>query len=375
MKKLTTFTIAVLAACTAVSASAQSAEEMIEQAVTPLPADLKEDATVFTYDDDGVRQVLRQGSNNVECQPQDENGFTMCFPVMTSARRDLSAALSAQGMEGAALQAELRSAESSGRIQPNPFGSMFYRHYAKDDRIQLLWVVLLPDAVSDDLGMSTLSQRDSSLAGQGLPWMMREGTGGAHLMIPINGTELSNAGGATMARDTKSIQDPIEHATLPLPEDLRPYAQVIEYDEEGNRNVLRPGRNAIECQVRNEASGFTRCYHRSMGAEADMQAKLLAEGMEMADVFAKIGEARASGELTAPPMGSMVYRLYEEDDRLKLLWVMRLPNAMSADLGMPTGSQRDASLEGQGLPWMMREGTASAHLMIPINGTELSNSK
>ena len=160
--------------------------------MTPLPDDLKEDATVFRYDEDGVREVLRQGTNHVECQPKDENGFTMCFPVSTSARRDLSASLSAKGIEGANLQDELRSAESSGRIQPMPNGTMFYRHYDKDDRIQLLWVVLLPEAVSDELGMSTLSQRDSSLAGRGLPWMMREGTPSAHLMIPINGTELSN---------------------------------------------------------------------------------------------------------------------------------------------------------------------------------------
>jgi hypothetical protein len=72
-------------------------------------------------------------------------------------------------------------------------------------------------------------------------------------------------------------------------------------------------------------------------------------------------------------MGSIAYRLYEEDDRLKLLWVLRLPNATSAELGMSTAAQRDNSLAGRGLPWMMREGTASAHLMIPINGTELSN--
>jgi hypothetical protein len=178
-----------------------------------------------------------------------------------------------------------------------------------------------------------------------------------------------------MARDTKSIKDPIEQATLPLPEDLRAYAQVIDYDDEGNRVVLRPGRNSIECQVRNESTGFTRCYHRSLGAEADMQAKLFAEGKSMQEVGAAISAARESGELPMAPMGSMAYRLYEDNDRLKLLWVMRLPNATAEDLGMSLAPQRDASLAGQGLPWMMREGTPSAHLMIPINGTELSNQK
>lgn len=106
-----------------------------------------------------------------------------------------------------------------------------------------------------------------------------------------------------------------------------------------------------------------------------MQAKLFAEGKSMQEVGAAVAEARERGEVPEAPLGSMAYRLYEEDDRLKLLWVMRLPNAIAGDLGMPTGSQRDASLEGRGLPWMMREGTASAHLMIPINGTELSNMK
>jgi len=50
-----------------------------------------------------------------------------------------------------------------------------------------------------------------------------------------------------------------------------------------------------------------------------------------------------------------------------------LPNATSVELGMPTGSQRDNALAGRGLPWMMREGTPAAHLMIPINSTEVSN--
>jgi len=368
----TTFVIALAALSCSV---ALAEEDKIAQAVTPLPDDLKAGAGVYEYDDNGNRVTLRKASNHVECQPRDDNGFTTCWGTASAARRDLSAKLSAEGLSGEELQAALSKAEAEGKIKPFPTGTILYRAYDNDDRIQLLWVVLLPEAASDELAMSTLSQRDNALAGQGRPWMMREGTSGAHLMIPINSTEISNAGGATMALDTKAIKDPIEHATLPLPEELRPYAAVIDYDEDGNRKVLRPGRNAIECQVKDEESGFTRCYHRSLGAESDMRAKLTAEGKSMEEIGAAIAAARESGELSEPPMGSMAYRLYEEDDRLKLLWVMRLPNATSAELGMPTGSQRDASLEGKGLPWMMREGTPSAHLMIPINGTELSNRK
>jgi len=83
-------------------------------------------------------------------------------------------------------------AEADGLIPPATFGALRYRLYEENDRIQLLWVVSLPYAVSEDLGMPVTSQRDSSLAGMGLPWMMREGTSSAHLMIPINATELSN---------------------------------------------------------------------------------------------------------------------------------------------------------------------------------------
>ncbi len=222
--------------------------------------------------------------------------------------------------------------------------------------------------------MSTASQRDSSLAGRGLPWMMLEGTPGAHLMIPINGTEYSNPGGASSRLDTYSVDDPVAQAVLPLPEDLRAGATVVTYDSDtGERRVLRQGTNMIECRPRNADTGFTRCYHVDQGPERALMAKLQAEGSSAEEVRAAVAAARESGELTPMTFGALDYRLYDEDDRLKLLWILRLPEATSVPLGMPTGSQRDNSLAGQGRPWMMREGTPGAHLMIPINSTELSN--
>jgi len=354
------------------TAGAQTVAEQIEQAVTPLPDDLKADATIYDYDEGGSRMVLRQGSNHVECKPRDERGFTICFPISSSARRDFSAALTAEGLEGDELQAAVAAAEVAGTIQPNQAGSILYRLYEENDRIQLLWVVLLPNMMAEDLGMSLESQRDPSLAGMGRPWMMREGTPGAHLMIPINGTDLSNDGGAE-PMDTKAVKDPIVQATLPLPADLREGAAVATYDETGQRTVLREGSNMIECQPRDENSGFTRCYHKENSPVVAMQAKLAGQGKSMQEVGAAINAAVDAGELPPRTFGSLAYRLYEEEDRLKLLWVLRIPNAMSTDLGMSTASQRDPSLDGEGLPWMMREGTSAAHLMIPVNGTELSN--
>jgi len=222
--------------------------------------------------------------------------------------------------------------------------------------------------------MATASQRDPSLAGQGLPWMMMEGTPDAHLMIPINGTELSNRGGATTLLDTKAIDDPVEQAVLPLPPALKDDATVYTYDPNtGERIVLRQGSNGIECRPRNPDTGFTRCYHEWRGPELDLRAKLAAEGKSDDEILAAVASGRESGELEETRFGSLAYRLYEEDDRLKLLWILSLPNAMPEDLGMSTGPQRDQSLAGSGRPWMMREGTPAAHLMIPINSTGLSN--
>ncbi|MBT8147241.1 MAG: hypothetical protein KJN90_10345 [Gammaproteobacteria bacterium] len=176
-----------------IQASAQSQADIIAKAVSPLPEDLRADATVYTYDEaTGDRITLKEGTNHVECRPTDAEGFTRCNPIYLRGRNDLSAKLRAQGLEGEELTAAIQKAEDEGRIAPRRFGSLSYRRFDTPDRIQYLFVISLPNATPEDLGMPIGPQRDNSLAGRGTPWMMRPGTSGAHLMIPINGTELSN---------------------------------------------------------------------------------------------------------------------------------------------------------------------------------------
>lgn len=193
MRPSTLLTATLLAICTSGSLLAQSTEEIIAQSVRPLPEDLRAGATVFRYDPaTGERIVLRQGTNHVECRPKDEEGFTRCSPAANASRSDLSAKLRAQGMSGDELSAALADAEKKGLVNPPIFGALSYRLYDEPDRIQLLWIVSVPNATPEQLGMPTGSQRDNALAGRGSPWMMEPGTPGAHLMIPINGTALSN---------------------------------------------------------------------------------------------------------------------------------------------------------------------------------------
>ncbi len=177
--------------------SNKTVEQKIAEAVLPLPADLQADATVYTYDPDtGERVVLRQGTNQVECQPPNpaaEN--TICASARSGAGRDLSAKLRAEGKSGQEIQAAMAAAREAGDIPGSSFGEMMYFLRHNDRQIKLLWVMLVPGATPESIGVSTQNQRDNALAGHGRPWLMRPGTPGAHIMIPINNTPLSSGHG------------------------------------------------------------------------------------------------------------------------------------------------------------------------------------
>ena len=98
-----------------------------------------------------------------------------------------------------------------------------------------------------------------------------------------------------------------------------------------------------------------------------LEAKLRAEKKTDKEVADAVAAAIKAGTLKAPANGMMSYRGYDKRDRIQNLWVMSLPNATPEIAGVSTTSQRDAALEGKGLPWMMLPGTPGAHVMIPIN--------
>ena len=173
---------------------AQSVEAQIAEAVLPLPADLRADATVATYDPHtGARNVLRQGTNIAECHSENsETGYTRCYRKVLVPRNDLTAKLRAEGKSGEEIQAAVAAAVEAGTIPPAPTGTMSYHLSRDDNRIKLLWVMEVPGATPESIDVSTVSQRDNALKGAGRPWLMRAGTPAAHIMIPINNTPLSN---------------------------------------------------------------------------------------------------------------------------------------------------------------------------------------
>jgi len=185
---VTTFIGVFLGAGFAAPAFAASPDEQIAQALTPLPEDLRAGATVLTYDPaTGDRHVLRQGTNGIECQPESpQDGFTRCYSKLSAGRYDFQAKLKAQGKSEKEIGELTTAAYKDGTLKVVPAGTMSYRLSRKDDVIKRLWVVSVPYATHDQLGVSTVSQRDGALKGHGLPWMMLEGTAGAHIMVPIN---------------------------------------------------------------------------------------------------------------------------------------------------------------------------------------------
>lgn len=190
MKCLVGFASVLLAANVGVTmtAFAASLDDEIAQAVTPLPEDLRAGATVLTYDPaTGARKVLRQGTNTIECQPEDpKDGFTRCYSNLIAPRYDFQAELRAEKKSDKEIEAATDAAFKSGALKVPPAGTMSYRLSNKDGVIKKLWIVSVPYAKHETLGISTVSQRDAALKGQGIPWMMLEGTAGAHIMIPIN---------------------------------------------------------------------------------------------------------------------------------------------------------------------------------------------
>jgi hypothetical protein len=193
VKVLLALNVALFLVPLAASGDAQSADPRIAEALKPLPDDLKVGATVVAYDGPtGTRHVLRAGTNDIECQPKANDGFIRCYHKSQVPRRNLEAKLKAQKKSDEEIQDAVAAAVKAGTIKPAPYGTMSYRYSDDPARIKLLWVMSVPNATPESIGVSTVSQRDAALKGRGMPWLMLAGTPGAHIMIPINATPLSN---------------------------------------------------------------------------------------------------------------------------------------------------------------------------------------
>ncbi len=184
MKKSTLFAGALtLSALWSIMAMAQpvSGADDIKRATSPLPAALRDSATVISYDGKGLPHVVRQGTNHIFCV---DNSTPVAFNIgcrgdVTRAASDFQALEKAQGKDAKAVTADTDAAYASGKLSRPPVGTMTYSRAGKTEaEARVMWRMLMPNVKGEDLGLPVSRVNSSS------PWMMNSGQPGAHIMMP-----------------------------------------------------------------------------------------------------------------------------------------------------------------------------------------------
>ncbi|HWF63012.1 MAG TPA: hypothetical protein VN685_00205 [Rhizomicrobium sp.] len=183
---------ALMSAASLVPAVAQgmSKDDLIAQAVSAAPEELRAGATVVTYDAKGDPEVLRQGTNDIVCTPnQNKDNYSVnCYAKILRAQRDLQAKDKALGKDAKATAADIQAAN----LPKPPVGTTMYSLSGKTQATARgMWVVLVPGMTAAESGLPTKP------TAAGTPWLMRAGTPGAHIHMPQ--AAASAASGGAMA--------------------------------------------------------------------------------------------------------------------------------------------------------------------------------
>ena len=187
---LGTFLVASAAAAQAPAAAIPTAAEQIEQAVLPLPNDLRAGATVLGYAADGKFTSLRAGTGSMVClssNPQLARWHVACYhkslePFMARGRE-----LRTQGVQGPQVDTVRFREAREGKLKMPTEPALLYSLTGPKDsfdaatktapKAQPLFVVYMPGATSESTGLSAAPQRG------GTPWVMFPGTPKAHIMF------------------------------------------------------------------------------------------------------------------------------------------------------------------------------------------------
>jgi hypothetical protein len=181
MKRIAVFVLGVLAIST--SALAQAPADPIATALSALPANLREAATVIKWKPDFTYDTLKKGTSRLVCY--DRSGFPgqqpfsiECTSVGNLDRAAQNLKFEAAG-DKAKTQALLDAAEKDGtRVKPE-FGSVWYHLMGPDrEHARTHMTIAVPGATTQSLGLP-----DNNKATGGV-WIMNAGTTTAHLMTP-----------------------------------------------------------------------------------------------------------------------------------------------------------------------------------------------
>jgi hypothetical protein len=181
MKRIAVFVLGVIAMST--SALAQTPADPNATALSALPANLREAATVIKWKPDFTYDTLKKGTSRLVCY--DRSGFPgqqpfsiECTSVGNLDRAAQNLKFEAAG-DKAKTQALLDAAEKDGtRVKPE-FGSVWYHLMGPDrEHARTHMTIAVPGATTQSLGLP-----DNNKATGGV-WIMNAGTTTAHLMTP-----------------------------------------------------------------------------------------------------------------------------------------------------------------------------------------------
>ena len=163
--------------------------------------------------------------------------------------------------------------------------------------------------------------------------------------------------------NAQSAAEKMEIALLAAPARAQDDAAVVDWDDNGNRVVLREGSNGLVCYDRSGDPGqrpfSVQCTSEGNLPRIEQNRKALAEGGDRAGGQKLLDALEANGTREAPEFGSVWHSLSGNDrESARLHLTIAVPFATTETLGMP--SQGSASVM-----WIMNAGTSTAHLMVP----------
>ena len=170
--------------------SATSKDAQIKAALLSAPADKRDSATVYGYDEKGEMIVLREGSNELISVADDplQKGFSVVsyhhdlHPFMQRGRELRKMGRSQEEVFNI-REKEAKSGELILPKQPTTLyvfsanDSDFNKSTGEVKNGYLRYVIYIPYATSKSTGLTEKPEAP------GMPWIMHPGTHGAHIMI------------------------------------------------------------------------------------------------------------------------------------------------------------------------------------------------
>ena len=167
-----------------------STKEQIQLALQAAPQELRADASVWGYTEEGALEMLKEGSNHLVClgdDPGKEGISVACYhkslePFMSRGRE-----LKAEGKSrDEVFQTREAEAKNGTLIMPRDPATLFVlsgkeaQFFPEADSLagaNLRYVVYIPFATAESTGLPTQPRVP------GEPWIMFPGTHGAHIMV------------------------------------------------------------------------------------------------------------------------------------------------------------------------------------------------